>query len=173
MNKPKQNVSENEITSIVEALDNMLDDEDPDFHGELKQCAWNILHENPGYGFDEWVQSLMEQYPLEVVDAIGSHPAETYALLADMWDTEDYEDADTGERHAFKDWAEIFATDRSIELYDLLTEARRDIKRIEAQQSQKQPNPHPRPQSPAEGHFSLRYVERIKIKSRKRYEKNI
>lgn len=115
-----------------------LDEEEPDFYDELKQCAWNILHENPGYGFDEWVQTLMEQYPSEIVDAIGSHPAETYASLADMWDSEDYEDEDTGECHAFKDWAEYFATDRSIELYELLVEARREIRRLEARQHQKQ-----------------------------------
>ena len=31
------------------------------------------------------------------MDAIGSHSAEAYASLTDMWDTGDYEDADTGE----------------------------------------------------------------------------
>lgn len=115
-----------------------IDEEEPDFYEELKQCAWNVLHENPGYGFDEWVQTLMEQYPSEVVDAIGSHPAETYASLADMWDAEDYEDMETGECHAFKDWAEYFATDRSVELYNLLAEARRDLRRLEAKRDQNQ-----------------------------------
>lgn len=137
------------LLNAVEAIE----EEEPDFYAELKDSAWNVLHENPGYGFDEWVQTLMDEYPTEVVDAIGSHPAETYASLADMWETEDYEDEATGECHSFKDWAEYFATDRSIELYDLLAEAKSDIRRIEAQQSEKQPNPHPRPQSPAEGHF--------------------
>ncbi len=130
-----------------------LDDEEPDFYGDLKEAAWNVLHENPGYGFDEWVQTLMEQYPSEVVDAIGSHPAETYASLADIWDSEDYEDAETGECHTFKDWAEYFATDQSIELYDLLAEARREIKRLEARQSQNGTNPQPNTQSPVEGYF--------------------
>ena len=77
---------------------------------------------------------LIEQYPTEVMDAIGSHSAEAYASLTDMWDTEDYEDADTGECHTFKDWAEYFATDRSVELYDLLAEARRNIMRLETRQ---------------------------------------
>lgn len=128
-------------------------EEEPDFYAELKDAAWNVLHDNPGYGFDEWVQTLMQDYPTEVVDAIGSHPAETYASLADMWDSEDYEDAETGECHAFKDWAEFFATDRAVELYDLLVDAKREIKRLEARQIQKRPNPQPTPQSPAEGHF--------------------
>ncbi|ROS91571.1 hypothetical protein EEL34_02335 [Muribaculaceae bacterium Isolate-039 (Harlan)] len=135
------------LLNAVEAIE----DEEPDFYAVLKEAAWNVLHENPGIGFDEWVQTLMEQYPSEVVDAIGSHPAETYASLADMWETEDYEDAETGECHSFKDWAEYFATEQSIELYDLLAEARANIRRIETRQPQRQPNPQPRLQSPAEG----------------------
>lgn len=114
------------------------EDDEPDFYGELKQAAWNILHENPGTDCGDWISMLMEQYPLEVVDAIGSHPAETHASLEDMWDTEDYEDADTGECHSFKEWAEYFATDWSIELYDMLTEAKREISRLEASKPPKQ-----------------------------------
>lgn len=137
------------LLNAVEAIE----EEEPDFYAELKEAAWNVLHENPGFGFDEWVQTLMEQYPSEVVDAIGSHPAETYASLADMWEAEDYEDTETGECHSFKDWAEYFVTDRSIELYDMLAEAKRDLRRIETRQTQNHTNPQPRPQSPAEGHF--------------------
>ncbi len=137
------------LLNAVEAIE----DEEPDFYAVLKEAAWNVLHENPGFGFDEWVQTLMEQYPSEVVDAIGAHPAEAYASLADMWDTGDYEDKETGECHSFKDWAEYFATDRSIELYDLLAEARRKIKRFDALSRQGQTNPHPRPQSPPEWRF--------------------
>lgn len=138
MNEPKYNVSDEEMASLVEALDSMIDEEEPDFYGDLKHAAWNILHENPGFGFDEWVQTLMEQYPTEVVDAIGSHPAEAYASLADMWDSEDYEDTKTGECHTFKDWAEYFATDQSIELYDLLAEAKAEIMRLETLLKQRQ-----------------------------------
>ncbi|MBD5200746.1 MAG: hypothetical protein HDS85_01680 [Bacteroidales bacterium] len=106
------------------------EEDEPDFYGILKECAWNILHENPGTEFGDWVTMLIEQYPTEVVDAIGSHPAETYASLSAMWDSWDYEDEDTGECHTFKEWAEYFATDRSIELYDMLAEAKRKIRRF-------------------------------------------
>lgn len=133
MNENNYNVSDEEMSSLVEALDELLEEE-PDFYAELKDAAWNILHENPGTDIGDWMNMLIEQYPTEVVDAIGSHPAETYASLADMWDSDDYEDEATGECHSFKDWAEYFATDRSVELYDLLTEARREIKRLEARQ---------------------------------------
>lgn len=102
-------------------------EEEPDFYAELKEAAWNVLHENPGYGFDEWQQTLIEQYPAEVVDALGSHPAETYALLAELWESEDFEDVLTGESHPFQEWAEYFATDQSVKLYDLLADAKREI----------------------------------------------
>ena len=110
-----------------------LDEDEPDFYAELKEAGWNVLHENPGYGYDEWVQTLMEQYPTEVVDAIGSHPAEAYASLSDMWDSEDYTDEDTGECHTFAEWSEYFATDRSVTLYDLLAEERREKRRLRHQ----------------------------------------
>lgn len=105
--------------------------ETDEFMDDLKQAGWNILHENPGTECGDWISILMEQYPAEVVDALGSHPAETYASLEDMWDTADYEDPETGECHTFKEWAEYFATDRSVELYDMLVEAKHEISRSE------------------------------------------
>lgn len=39
MNDSKYNVSDEEMASLVEALDNMLDEEEPDFYGELKTAA--------------------------------------------------------------------------------------------------------------------------------------
>lgn len=102
-----------------------------DFNAELKEAAWNVLHENPGYGFDEWRQTLIEEYPTEVVDALGSDPFEASASLADMWDSWDYEDVETGECHTFREWAEYFATEKSVELYDLLVDAKREISHLD------------------------------------------
>ncbi|MDD6889272.1 MAG: hypothetical protein PUD39_03325 [Bacteroidales bacterium] len=124
MDESKYNVSDEEMASIVEALDNMLNEEEPDFYAELKEAAWNVLHENPGIDFGEWSQSLIEQYPTEVVDALGATP-DIYASLADMWDSDDFTDEDTGECHTFGRWSEYFATERSIELFDKLAQARR------------------------------------------------
>lgn len=104
----------------------------PDFYGDLKEAAWNILHENPGYGFDEWRQTLIEQYPAEIVDALGVNPTEAYASIADMWDSAEYEDPQTGECHTLMEWADYFATDCSVELYDMLAEARAKIKHSDA-----------------------------------------
>lgn len=93
-------------------------------YAELKQAAWNVLHENPGTEFGDWQVMLIEQYPSEVIDAFGVNPPEVFAQLSDWWDCMDYEDEVTGECHTFAEWAEYFATDRSVELYDKLAEVK-------------------------------------------------
>ena len=117
---------------LLKAMDSVVEEEDePNFYGILKECAWDILHENPGSEYGDWQQALIEQYPTEVVDALGTNPMEVYASLADLWDSVDYEDEATGECHSFNDWAEYFATERSVELYDMFVEERREISRFE------------------------------------------
>lgn len=100
-------------------------DEAPDFYADLKEAAWNILHENPGTDFGDWQMMLIEQYPTEVVDALGTNPPEVFAELSDWWDCMDYDDGVLEIPHTFREWAEYFATERSAELYDLLVEAKR------------------------------------------------
>ena len=100
-------------------------DEAPDFYADLKEAAWNILHENPGTDFGDWQMMLIEQYPTEVVDALGTNPPEVFAELSDWWNCMDYDDGVLEIPHMFREWAEYFATERSVELYDLLVEAKR------------------------------------------------
>ena len=100
-------------------------DEAPDFYADLKEAAWNILHENPGTDFGDWQMMLIEQYPTEVVDALGTNPPEVFAELSDWWNCMDYDDGVLEIPHTFREWAEYFATERSVELYDLLVEAKR------------------------------------------------
>lgn len=106
-----------------------------DFNAELKEAAWNILHENPDTDLESWKTMLIEQYPTEVVDALGTNPPEVYAELSDWWDSMGYDDGITDLCYTFRDWAEYFATERSVELYDLLIEAKREIKRLEREKS--------------------------------------
>lgn len=110
----------------VKAEESQEEEEDtPDFYAELKEAAWNILHENPGTDFGDWQMMLIEQYPTEVVDALGTNPPEVFAELSDWWDCMDYDDGVMEIPHTFREWAEYFATERSVELYDLLVEAKR------------------------------------------------
>mgnify|MGYP001030978232 CR=1 FL=1 len=67
------------LLNAIESLDQKEDE--PDFYGILKECAWNILHENPGTEFGDWVMMLIEQYPTEVVDAIDSMADEDKRIL--------------------------------------------------------------------------------------------
>ena len=114
-----------------------LDDE-VDFNAELQEAAWNILHENPDTDLESWKMMLIEQYPAEVVDALGTNPPEVFAELSDWWESMGYDDGITDLCYTFRDWAEYFATERSVELYDLLVEAKREIKRFESVISSKQ-----------------------------------
>lgn len=110
----------------VKAEENQEEKEEaPDFYADLKEAAWNILHENPGTDFGDWQMMLIEQYPTEVVDALGTNPPEVFAELSDWWDCMDYDDGVLEIPHTFREWAEYFATERSVELYDLLVEAKR------------------------------------------------
>lgn len=120
-----------------ESQEEELNDE-VDFYEELKEAAWNILHENPDMDLENWKMMLIEQYPTEVVDALGTNPPEVFAELSDWWDSMGYDDGITDLCYTFRDWAEYFATERSVELYDLLVEAKREIKRLESVISSKQ-----------------------------------
>ncbi|MDE6410009.1 MAG: hypothetical protein K2K81_07180 [Muribaculaceae bacterium] len=91
-------------------IDPLLEDEATDFIQELKDCAWNVVRDNPGIDRSEWIDELIRQYPSEVVDAYGMNPPEVFHSLSDLWDTE-YTDPDTGEWDSFAGWSEHFATD--------------------------------------------------------------
>lgn len=125
MDKQKYSISDEEMDSLIK----FLDEEIPDFYGELKQCAWNILQENPGCDFGEWVQILIEQYPAEVVDALGGNPNEVNAALADLWET-DYTDPKTGIEQKIYEWALSFANEHSVGIYYFLVDACTDLKRM-------------------------------------------
>lgn len=115
----------NAINEVEEENQEEEFDEASDFYAELKEAAWNILHENPGTDFGDWQMMLIEQYPTEVVDALGTNPPEVFAELSDWWDCMDYDDGVLEIPHTFREWAEYFATECSVELYDLLVEAKR------------------------------------------------
>ena len=134
------NVSDEEMQDCIHEIRDILygDGETPNFYAELKEAAWNILHENPGTDFGDWQNMLIEQYPTEVVDALGTNPFDVFAELSDWWNTVDYDDGVLEIPYTFRDWAEYFATERSVELYDLLVEAKREIKRLESVNLHKQ-----------------------------------
>ena len=80
---------------------------------ELKAAAFEYLLLNPGSEFGDWQQGMIEQYPTEVVDALGSNPEEVFADLADLWGS-DYTDPKTGMEQKLSEWAMSFANEYSV-----------------------------------------------------------
>lgn len=96
---------------------------------ELKDAAFEYLLLNPGSEFGDWQQGLIEQYPTEVVDALGSNPGEVYADLADLWET-DYLDPKTGIEQKLSEWAVSFVNEHTVGIYYFLVDACADLKRM-------------------------------------------
>lgn len=96
---------------------------------ELKEAAFEYLLLNPGTEFGDWQQSLISDYPTEVVDALGTDPEEVYAALADLWES-DYCDPKTGIEQKFSEWAMSFANEHSVGIYYFLVDACADLKRM-------------------------------------------
>lgn len=89
---------------------------------ELKAAAFEYLLLNPGSGFSDWQTGLIECYPAEVVDALGSNPGVVYPELADLWESE-YLDPKTGVGQKFSEWASVFATEEATGIYYFLADA--------------------------------------------------
>lgn len=96
---------------------------------ELKDAAFECLLIHPGSEFADWRNNLIEQYPAEVVDALGNIPDEVYAGLADLWET-DYTDPNTGLCQAYKEWAEAFTNEAAVGIYYHHVEACRKLRRL-------------------------------------------
>jgi hypothetical protein len=82
---------------------------------ELHHAAFEVLLLHPGSTRETWVQTLMEQYPTEVIDALGADTETTRERLNKMWG-EDYTDT-AGVTRSYADWAARFATDAAITEY--------------------------------------------------------
>lgn len=96
---------------------------------ELKAAAFEYLLLNPGSEFGDWQQGLIEEYPTEVVDALGNNPGEVRADLADLWES-DYADPKTGIEQKYSEWAMSFANEHSVGIYYFLVDACTDLKRM-------------------------------------------
>ena len=92
---------------------------------ELKCAAWNVLHDNPGIDCGEWISILIDEYPSEVADALGSNPPEVYRKLAEWWEWMVFEDEDADTVCTFRDWSKYFANERAVESYDMLAEVKK------------------------------------------------
>ena len=86
-----------------------------DFLDELRNAAFEVLLLHPASTRETWVQTLMEQYPAEVTDALGTDIKQTRERLIKMWG-EDYTDT-AGVTRSYAEWAAILATEEDINNY--------------------------------------------------------
>lgn len=88
---------------------------DEELLSELRNAAFEVLLLHPATTRDTWVHTLMDQYPTEVADALGTDTETTRKRLNKMWgDT--YTDT-AGETRSYADWAALFATEEDISNY--------------------------------------------------------
>lgn len=97
---------------------------------ELREGAWLILHNEPGLDREEWRQELISQYPTEVVDTFGTDPAHAYATMDGWWESETYEDENTGLCETYQGWSLIFANEKSVMVFDELSRLKLKLSRL-------------------------------------------
>ena len=94
----------------------------------LKRAAFEAIYKDGSEDCGDWIDTLINCYSEEVVDAFGNNPYEVYAELEDMWETLDYEDPRTGICLTYRDWAALFAVEYGLEVYEELVKAKKELK---------------------------------------------
>lgn len=115
------------LTNAMRSNDMM---EPLEWEQELREGAWLILHNEPGFDREEWKRELIIQYPTEVVDTFGTDPAQAYATMDGWWESETYEDENTGLCETYQGWSLIFANEKSVMVFDELSRLKLKLSRL-------------------------------------------
>lgn len=115
---------------LMHAMRSVDSSEPPEWEQELREGAWLILHNEPGIGREEWRQELLSQYPTEVIDTFGADPAEAYTTMDNWWESETYEDENTGLCETYQGWSLVFANEKSIMVFDELAKLKLKLSRL-------------------------------------------
>lgn len=83
---------------------------------ELATAAFEVLLLHPGITRDGWIDTLMEQYSIEVIDAYGTNPHVTKKALLALW-SHPYTDLATGATLTYDRWATLFSDSDFLEQY--------------------------------------------------------
>lgn len=102
-----------------------------EFTQDLKEAAWNVLHENPGSDFEDWKRMLLQEYPSEVVDVFGTKQKIIEEQLSSWWQTEAYLDPVTDICCTFQEWSAYFVNEKTVAIYDLLLEAKAELSQFD------------------------------------------
>ena len=92
---------------------------------DLKKAAFSAIYKDACTDWQNWIDTLINCYSNEVVNALGDNPFDINAELEDMWNTVDYEDPQTGVCLTYQNWAEYFAGEFGHIIYDELIKAKK------------------------------------------------
>lgn len=115
---------------LMDAMKEVSSTEPLEWEQELREGAWLVLHNEPGSDREEWRQELLSLYPTEVVDTFGTDPAQAFAAMDDWWESETYEDENTGLCETYQNWALIFANEKSVMVFDELSRLKLKLSRL-------------------------------------------
>lgn len=62
-----------------------MKDIETEFIEDLYEASRNVLLEHPGCDMESWMEFLFEEYPTEVVDALGVDEDEVMDNLREIW----------------------------------------------------------------------------------------
>lgn len=91
---------------------------------DLKRVAFDAIYKDGCEDCGDWINTLVNCYSEEVVEALGNNPHDVYPLLEDWWNSMDYEDSRTGICLTYRNWAEYFAGEFGHIIYDELIKAK-------------------------------------------------
>ena len=92
---------------------------------DLKKAAFSAIYKDACTDCQNWIDTLINCYSNEAVNALGDNPFDINAELEDMWNTVDYEDPQTGVCLTYQNWAEYFAGEFGHIIYDELIKAKK------------------------------------------------
>ena len=82
----------------------------------LKASAFEVLLLHPGCGYEAWLDTLMNDYTLDIIDVFGTDEKQMKNGLADLWRTR-YHDTYSGKTHTIEDWATQLSSDAALQEY--------------------------------------------------------
>ena len=78
--------------------------------------AFETLLNHPGCDYVDWQNLFVEECAGELIEAYGSNPFEVLEKLSKLWETP-YHDRRSNLEYRFREWAEAFANEMSVQLY--------------------------------------------------------
>lgn len=131
---PHINRIEEDLLRIADEVDDESVSMNTDWE-RLHKSAFDAIYDNCIYSCDGFINSMIDSHWEEVEACYSNEQIE--GGLADLWETGDYDDPNTGICMPYHMWGDFFAHPRGYDVYEALAKARRDLKmtQVELQES--------------------------------------